>query len=392
MSRIEAKRTLLKLLGGREPDFDGAAWPQIAAMAAAHRLEPMLAWRLDREGAAWPVPPDLSSRWRGAQRAAMLAALSQQAALRLCSEQFAAAGIPFVALKGARLAWRDYPQPALRPMRDLDLLVPEDKVLEAAALLAPAGFAMTGASATGIAEALRQDKHLPPLWHEPLSVAIELHHRLTDLPERRGYAMPQLDPVAVIARSVPIELAGALVRCPAPEDLLAHLMVHALYGHRLDCGPLVLADIHFLLASGEIDWPAFVASTRRGGWERGAALLLALTTRYFGPQGVVLPEPPPEILTAAEDALLADPASRDHAETLSDLFASRSPAALGAALRRRLTPDEQVVASEGGRQPRWAFWPGWAARRLLRLAARLIDRRAMGEARGAARVIRWLQP
>lgn len=221
---------------------------------------------------------------------------------------------------------------------------------------------------------------------------VELHHRLTDPPGRRGYRVPQLDPDEMIARSAVVDLGGAAVRCPAPADLLAQLMVHALYGHRLDCGPLVLADIHFLLAAETIEWPAFDAAARDGGWERAAALLFVLTARHFGPQTVECAAPPEGIVAAAEDALLADSAKRDHAEALTYLLAARSPAALARGLRRRLTPDAQVLASEGEGLPKWKFLPMWVPRRLGRLISRIVDRRAMHEARGAARVIRWLEP
>lgn len=45
-----AKRALLALLGGRWPDrgVSGPQWPDLMDMAAAHRLEPLLAWRVER--------------------------------------------------------------------------------------------------------------------------------------------------------------------------------------------------------------------------------------------------------------------------------------------------------------------------------------------------------
>ena len=383
-----AKLGLLAMLGGTAPAA-GADWPSIATMAAAHRLEPLLAWHAER--GAWSVPAEVARGWEAARRTAAMQTLGFQAALRLAGEALDAAGIGWVALKGVALAWRDYPAPELRPMRDIDLLVARGEVLHAAGVLAGAGFAMPDADAHAVAEALAQDKHLPPLEHAALGVTLELHHALSDPPGRHGYHVPQLDPAAMLARREVLEIGGARVACPASADLLAHLMVHALYGHRLDCGPLVLADIHFLLAARKIDWGTFVAKAGAEGWERGAALLLALTARHFGPQPHALPAPPGPILAAAEDALLADPATRDHAETLADLTAARSPAALARAVRRRLTPDRQVVASEGAGARGWAFWPVWAAHRIARLARRLGDRRARREARGAAAVIRWLQ-
>ncbi len=388
-----AKHTLFEMIGGRAPPGD-ADWPSIATMAAAHRLEPLLAWRADT--ADWTIPEAVASEWDKARRAAALHGLGFQAALRLAGERLDAAGIAWVALKGVALAWRDYPAPELRPMRDIDILVARADVLRAAEALTAAGFVKPrsddAADAAAVAEALRQDKHLPPLEHAALGVTLELHHALSDAPERHGYHSPQLDPDAMLAGRQAAQIGGAAVPCPASADLLAHLMVHALYGHRLDCGPLVLADIHFLLAARQIDWAAFVARAQAQGWERGAALLLALTERHFGPQPYQLPSPPGAIVAAAESALLADPATRDHAETLADLTASRSPTALAAALRRRLRPDSQIVASEGAGANGWAFWPIWAARRVGRLIARIANRRAMAEARGAATVIRWLQP
>ncbi len=385
----DAKHALLGMLGGAAPGPD-LDWPTIAAMAAAQRLEPLLAWRASADG--WAVPDEVASAWDAARRTAALHSLGFQAALRLAGERLDAAGIGWVALKGVALAWHDYPAPELRPMRDIDLLVARADVLRAAGVLAATGFTMPGSDAAAVAEALRQDKHLPPLEHAGLGVTIELHHALSDAPERHGYRTPQLDPAAMLAGREALAVGGALVPCPANEDLLAHLMVHALYGHRLDCGPLVLADIHFLLAARTIDWNVFVTTAQAQGWERGAALLLALTARHFGPQAHVLPIPPEAILAAAQDALLADPATRDHAEALADLTAARSPAALAQAVRRRLKPDRQVVASESkGAGGGWAFWLVWVARRLARLTSRLGDRRARREARGAAAVIRWLQ-
>ena len=390
MSRGEVQaHALLVLLGGNWP-ADGVpakAWHAIDAMAAAQRLEPLLAWQAERGG--WTVPPAVAAAWRQARRDAAIAALSQQAALRLALARLGEAGIAAVALKGVALAWRHYPEAALRPMRDIDLLVAHDRAIEASQVLAAAGFVPETDDPATLREALVDDHQLPAQFHPGLGVTIELHHRLGDPPQRRGYRVPQIDPAAVMARAVVIECGGAMIPCPAPQDLAAHMIVHALYGHRLDCGPLVLADLHFLAASGAIDWIALRREAEREGWARGADLLLALTERWFGKMaGVSFACPPPPVLAAAEAALLLDPEARGHAQALSDIGAARSPAALARALLRRLVPDPQVVAREGGGRSALAFWPVWAVRRL----ARAIRRRGhASEARAAAEVMRWVQ-
>lgn len=384
---IPAKRLLLTLLGGRWP-ADGigeAQWSAMGGLAAAHRLEPLLAWRVEREG--WTVPDAVANAWHAARRNAALAALAQQAGLRLALNRLTAVGIETVALKGVALAWRHYPEPGLRPMRDIDLLVSEARAREAAAILADAGFVPAAAEPASLAD----EHQLPAQYHPDLGLTIEVHHRLGDPPHRRGYRVPQLAPEAVLARAETVDCGGVAVRCPAPQDLAAHLIVHALYGHRLNCGPLVLADLHFLGTTANIDWDGLRAGAEAQGWLRGADLLLALTARWFGPPAIAFAEPPESVLAAAEEALLPDPAGRDHALALADLVGARSPLALMRALRRRLAPDGHVVADEGGGRPAWAFWPIWALRRLARLGRSIADRRVSAEARSAARVMRWLQ-
>jgi Uncharacterised nucleotidyltransferase len=383
------KTALLALLGGTWPDVppSAAEWTQVAAMAADQRLEPLLAWHAER--GAWPLPATIAATWHKARRDAAMTALAQQSALRLALARLGEAGIAAVALKGVALAWRHYPEAALRPMRDLDLLVAEDRAIEASQVLAAAGFVPETTDAATLRQALADDHQLPGQYHPGLGVTIELHHRLGDPPQRRGYRMPQLDPAGVMARATAVECGGATILCPAPQDLAAHMIVHALYGHRLDCGPLVLADLHFLAAGGTVDWAALRDEAERGGWARGLDLLLALVERSFGTLPAPLSQRPPhDVLAAAEAALLLDPAARGQAEALSELTAAQSRGAWGRALLRRLAPDPQVVAQEGGGRSALAFWPIWATRRI----SRAIGRRGHGaDARAAADVMRWIQ-
>ncbi len=383
------KSVLLALLGGTWPGATIAAadWARIAAMAVDQRLEPLLAWQAER--GTWPVPPAIATAWNQARRDAAMAALSQQAALRLALARLGDAEIAAVALKGVALAWRHYPEAALRPMRDIDLLVPEARAIEASRLLAAAGFAADADDAATLRQALADDHQLPAQHHAALNVTIELHHRLGDPPQRRGYRVPQIDPAGVMARAVAVECGGTRVFCPAPQDLAAHLIVHALYGHRLDCGPLVLADLYFLALGHAVDWSELRNQAERDGWARGLDLVLALVERSFGSLPAPLAyRPPPAVLDAAEAALLLDPEARGQAEALSDLTASQSGPALARAVLRRLVPDPQVVAQEGGGRSLWAFWPVWVVRRLTRANR---QRGHATEARAAAEVMRWIQ-
>ena len=156
------------------------------------------------------------------------------------------AELPFILLKGAYFAPNLYPNIALRPLRDLDLLVlPQDK--EATLhQLTTIGY---------------QPRHLTPIpdpqgafWSAidldlagPQQTTIELHWRLIDNP--------------YFARLWPVsELFGRSANDTLhPEDHLLHLCLHQ-YHHHPHEPTFAGLDIALLLhqRGSEIDWPAFL--------------------------------------------------------------------------------------------------------------------------------------
>ena len=77
---------------------------------------------------------------RGALSGAMLE-LARRAEIRKVIDALVAAGAAPLLLKGATLAYSHYPNPALRPRADTDLLIPPDRRAAAAAALAALGYA-----------------------------------------------------------------------------------------------------------------------------------------------------------------------------------------------------------------------------------------------------------
>ena len=96
-------------------------WSSLAEQLATHRLGPLLHWQIKEYGIAVPTPvrrllTGLYLRQRGV-------ANIQTDILCSVLERFDNAGISSVVLKGGALAHQHYPEPALRPMDDLDILV-----------------------------------------------------------------------------------------------------------------------------------------------------------------------------------------------------------------------------------------------------------------------------
>jgi hypothetical protein len=167
-------------------------------------------------------------RWRATGRpvpAALLAdersaAIATLAVPVLLARVRAALNGPIVLLKGPEVAAR-YPDPALRPLGDLDLLVPDAPAAERA--LRAVGFE----PAEGEQTAARQP-HQPPLRWPTSPLRVELHHTL---PVPAWSRPPPAD--QVLAAAVPAAIGdGILTLPPAAHALLlaGHAWVH--YGPR----------------------------------------------------------------------------------------------------------------------------------------------------------------
>lgn len=368
------KAALLALVGGRQPDLrsDADDWAAIDAMAAQHRLQPWLHAQVRR--GAIVVPPERAAAWQNAYRHAAMGALTAQAALVRTHAALAGAGVAMAALKGARLAFFDYPEAALRPMRDIDVLVAPEDLPRAVATLAEAGFAVPADREAEIARALGGDKHLAPIAVPGCDRWLELHHRIAEP------GLPCIATGAILGQARPATIGGRSVPFPAPAHMLGHLVLHAAYNHRFDCGPLALVDIAMLLRGEPIDSVAFVAEAEAGGWLPGARLVVALVDRVLGPAGFDIGQDavPEAILAHGEGLLLQDFDQREQVV----LAAQSARQGLASTVVERLRKGLATRHDEGRLR--------WLGSRTLRTLRQASDPRARGEAGAGAVVARWL--
>lgn len=383
------RRIVLDLVGtARQPALAGLAerdWQELDRIAAMHRLQPLLH---ARHGDNPDLPVAIAASWRAAYRSAAITALAQQADLARIAGLLEAAGFAPVALKGAWLSRYAYREAAQRPMRDIDLLVPDEQVLDAFAVLLGAGYEQIEPAEMPLEAIVRLDKHLPPL-RSPGGTVIELHHRLWEPDGRLEHASPVVDEAALRDRAISGENG---IRYLAPADLLTHLIVHAVYSHRLDCGPLLLPDIALLLRAAPTDWPEFWHAAATGGWRDGARLVLELVAAAHPEAPIDFAadrgEPAPaELIAAAPDLLLQEletrASARFAAATLKDGRRRLVERALG---RRGAAGEDQVtreMAHEGGRT-------GWALSRTWRTLRDLSQGDTRRQSRQLAALSSWL--
>jgi hypothetical protein len=278
----------LRALDARRPAPTAPAgldWPVVVDAVDAEDLLPALAYAL--AGAGWPaVPPSPRRRLTEALAASRARHLVMMREMGRVLGRCAAEGLAVIVLKGPVLADSVYPDPALRPFSDLDLLVrPADRLRMDAVL-------------RDLAHRRVADEHSwdfdiaydgATVYESPGNVRVDLHWSLLTEPR----FVCRLDEAGIWERSVEITVAGEAARGLGREDLVLYLAAHLAVHHSL-AGLLRYWDVALLLGgrAGAVDWPTVLA--RAGRWRVGRALFFVL----LGVRALFETPVPPAVMTA----------------------------------------------------------------------------------------------
>ena len=233
--------------------------------SASRRLLPLAFWNLERHGVAG------SGRdvFRRAFAESWVRSHQILEGLDVVLGAFRAARIPVILLKGAALALGTYPKAGLRPMVDVDVLVPFDGSEEADRVLEGLGARPTSEDPAGRKAMLHGTEHVLDLGGA--TVAVDLHRSALWECRRAG------DDDAFREGAVPVSgREGARMLCPADE-----LLVVCVHGLRWSQVPPIywVADAVMLIRDERtpVDWGRLVAEARR----RRLALPVGAALRYL---------------------------------------------------------------------------------------------------------------
>ncbi|MFM2129634.1 MAG: hypothetical protein RL477_1180 [Pseudomonadota bacterium] len=217
--------------------------------------------------------------------------------------RIAAAGIDVLPLKGFATATRFYPDPLIRTMGDIDLLVRPRDLGRLCDLLEGAGYRFMRSKGTP-AWGLAGESSFHPLVSADGALNIDLHVAPDDYPLARA-----LDAEEAFRRAATTEENGVPLALPCDDHLVLLAMTHAARDKFDEASMRSIVDLVAALALKGVrpDWNALGVLARRGGFlraVRAAAGLLAalgvgglppsLLPRYRGPS------------RAAFDAMVAD--------------------------------------------------------------------------------------
>lgn len=155
-------------------------WDAVLNGARRHAVAPLLLAGLQGSGAA--VPEAVIDELRREAHAAACLSLTQAAALTRLCRRFSELGLRVLVLKGIPLAQRLYSDLGLRSAKDIDLLVDPDDADAAAAMLIETGHRPIE-TFPGQSRTFHRLWFKETIYNHPDHGEIELHHRMTDLPE-----------------------------------------------------------------------------------------------------------------------------------------------------------------------------------------------------------------
>lgn len=263
-------QTIVDVLSGESLTPTAETWDDLAVTAIVIGLAPLLHWHIERQQIS--VPPMALAKLAVTRQAHAKRnqAIAEQLAeiLHACARQ----QVPVIALKGAVLAPLAYPEPALRPMNDIDLLFKPADLSRAAGVLTSLGYrgkTKDAAQGPGVTKHLstfrRQggDGATPnPYLSAAADRTVEPHGSL----EESWFGLTVDITPGVWDRVVPLSLHGQPARRLSTADMVVHLAVHAVFHVIMGASVFVqLYDIGRVISGwrDDLNWAQVLALAHR---------------------------------------------------------------------------------------------------------------------------------
>lgn len=252
-----------------------------AGWAREMGLAPYAFYRLRAAAVLGKLPVDAHTLLRSAYYSAAGHAELHTRELADTLDALAAADVTAVLFKGAALAYVAYPDPACRPMGDLDLWLDAEAMPRGRAVLEALGYRTHHKKSRPHALQTNQDGEIQLTGRTPGSGLVELHYGAFAGQWLRRTAVVDRD--GIRERIVPVTVAGRRAWTLAPEDAIIQLAVHLAVNHQMAYpGVRGLVDIVLLAQAQPVDWGAVAARAR--AWRVAATtwLVLGLTDALLG--------------------------------------------------------------------------------------------------------------
>jgi len=264
--------------------FSARKWGALAHKAQLEGVGSLLYRKLSGSGKFSSLPADTRDFLRLMYASTSIKNQLIFKELEILARLFQGAGISIVVLKGVCLALTVYPDMGLRPMGDLDLLLPKEKLGDAVEIAKALGYqiAMPEASA-GLRDLFNHEICLQKSGAHPIT--LELHHSLV-AGKTFSYAVPvdwfweQTESLKPVSSETHFENLLMLT----PEAQVLYAAGHAMLQHGGNNTPLrFFFDIDCLIRHYEerLDWDLLLSQAKSFEWGSALDAFLTQTIAYF---------------------------------------------------------------------------------------------------------------
>lgn len=256
------------------PKLTPPEWTSLVELAGKQYVLSVLYDCLKTNGLKSFVPPHLWQKMQDDFRSSAIRNLQIKGQLINLSKKFKPAEIPFIALKGSHLAFTLYKHPALRYMRDIDILVPPEKAVEAFRIAQKMGY-------VSYSELNKYDYSFSILHHLPEmnkdGIVLEIHGDILLNTDKHYF-----DNKLLWNNSQPFNLDNNEILVLDPVDLLIHLCVHISYSDIFAIDLRHYYDIFTVLTCyQDFEWDDLVNRVKEYNLRRGVYLVLQIIKRLF---------------------------------------------------------------------------------------------------------------
>ncbi len=264
--------TLARWLPGPVDDTAVSQW-SLAEWEAAEWVvywQNALPWLVARvEEAQIEVPEGVNGRLRTVNDASRERTRRMLSACAEILDAFRQAGIQVVLLKGAVLSPFYYPDPLLRPLADLDLLIrPQDIAASRKIMLKQLGYRYYSRSAED--EVYLRGERKPNIWAPNNVHPVEVHFALREEYAGIGYELAQIMWAESVERPY---WQNTHARVPNPAALLLHVCAHTTSDWLIQRGRLMHID----------DIGKLCNQMQPEDWQTFGRLVLPDTARFIYP-------------------------------------------------------------------------------------------------------------
>ena len=256
----------------------------ICALSQKYKLQHLLAYYL---GPKKLLPPEYCQEFLKIYHASVGRELRRDAGLRRMRQLLQENNIDYIALKGSFLAYFCYPNPALRPSSDIDILIRERDLTKMADVFHAAGWTDN--------DHQEHSLHITALVSPDKRMLLEPHH--TIFKAHNSAADNEK------LWSMAVKGSGNEYFLP-PEVVLLHLLDNALRD-RLEFGLKPLADSAYLLSKQPVSVAKLQSTAQKLGITVEAGLLFSAFNDFFPePYNHIAADAPAEVVAAFRNLTL----------------------------------------------------------------------------------------